>query len=124
MTMTSDTKNCCTLDRSHLALFFVAATLFLLVAFQGYQVLDARVSLQANLDAQRPALEETDTIRTRLQSLAAATVKLASEGNKQAAEIVAELKQAGLITDTPPQTAAPTAAPAAAPTATAPTATK
>ena len=86
------------------------------MAFQGYQHLGDRQTLQNAHAAQQQTVDNAGKLRASLDALAADTQRMADAGNASARLLVEELKKRGVtINTTTAAGATPTAAPGAAP---------
>jgi hypothetical protein len=85
-----------------LPVVIVAASFFVLMAFEtGYTIHD-RDALAEQQRLQEPALQEAIKLRQKLEGLAGKTAQLAAEGDEGAQAIVDQMKRQG-ITMTPPK---------------------
>jgi hypothetical protein len=77
-------------------------------AFQTTLLVSDHKSLLQTFTEQQKALEQVAKLKTQVNSLAVGTLKLAEKGDKDAANIIAQLKKAGVnVEDTPPAAAPP-----------------
>jgi hypothetical protein len=79
-----------------LPLLLVVLALFLMLAFQTWQLVRGHANLTALHAAQEPALDETNKFRERMDALAADTAQLADSGNGAAKQVVEALHQQGI----------------------------
>jgi hypothetical protein len=85
-----------------LPVVIVAASFFVLMAFEtGYTIHD-RDALAEQQRLQEPAVQEAIKLRQKLEGLAGKTAQLAAEGDEGAQAIVDQMKRQG-ITMTPPK---------------------
>ena len=85
-----------------LPVVIVAASFFVLIAFEtGYTIHD-RDALAEQQRLQEPAVQEAIKLRQKLEGLAGKTAQLAAEGDEGAQAIVDQMKRQG-ITMTPPK---------------------
>ena len=77
-------------------MILAVVTLFVMVGFQSIQLLRERSALRATHEGQITAYDESSKVRAQFESIANGTVKLAENGNQNAAAIVQVLKQAGV----------------------------
>ena len=77
-------------------LLLIVISLLMMTLFQVVQPTREHDHLNARLEAQTEPLEESQSVRNQLQSLATKTVGLASNGNENAAGIVDHLEKAGI----------------------------
>jgi hypothetical protein len=85
-----------------LPVVIVAASFFVLMAFEtGYTIHD-RDALAEQQRLQEPALQEAIKLRQKLEGLAGKIAQLAAEGDEGAQAIVDQMKRQG-ITMTPPK---------------------
>ena len=77
-------------------LLLIVISLLMMTLFQVVQLTREPDHLNARLEAQTGPLEESQSVRDQLQSLATKTVELASNGNENAARIVDHLEKAGI----------------------------
>ena len=84
--------------RSPLAvpLLLTVVALFLMLAFQAWQLMRTREALTQVREAQEGSLVETIKFRDRINALAADTQRLADGGNAAAREVVEALRQQGI----------------------------
>lgn len=107
-TSNSSISSCQTL----LPVLLVAFVLTLSLGFQLVQIERDRASLHAFIASQDKPLDDSRKLQSQLSALALGTKRLADEGDKNAAAIIARLQQMGISVGEPPAAAAP-AAPAA-----------
>jgi hypothetical protein len=79
-----------------LPLLLAVVALFLLLAFQTWQLVRGRENLAALRASQESALDETNKFRERMDALAADTAQLAESGNAAAKQVVEALHQQGI----------------------------
>lgn len=89
-----------------LPLLLTALALFLMLAFQSWQLVRAREALSGVREAQEVSLAEAVKFRDRINSLASDTQHLADGGNAAAKEVLETLRQQG-INYKPPAAPAP-----------------
>jgi hypothetical protein len=90
-----------------LPLLLVSFTLFLTLAFQMTQIMRDREALhQAKMQQDKP-MEDAQKLQAQLTALALGTKKLADSGDKDAQNIIAQLKQNGITVAEPATTSAP-----------------
>ena len=91
-----------------LAVTFVTLAVAAWFAFQTYQLVRERSSLQSVRAAQEPTIEQAQKLRTQLDAISSKTLELAQQGNSGAALIVEQLARRG-VTIKPNPTTAPEA---------------
>ena len=79
-----------------LPVFLAVLALFLMLAFQSWQLVRAREALTAVREAQEVSLAEAIKFRDRINSLAADTQHLADGGNAAAKDVLEALRQQGI----------------------------
>ena len=77
-------------------LLLTVVALFLMLAFQAWQLIRTREALAQVREAQEPSLVETLKFRDRINALAADTQRLADGGDAAAKEVVEALRQQGV----------------------------
>lgn len=90
-----------------LPLIFISTALLAWLAFQTYQLLNERLQLSSTHTAQAAQLEAAAKIRTSLDTLAAATARLADSGNVNARALVEELRRRGITINPSAQAVTP-----------------
>jgi preprotein translocase subunit SecF len=83
------------------ALLSLVVTIFL--GFQTTMLFSDRNQLQLAHTQQDKPLEQVGKIKAQLNALATGTLKLSEQGNKDAQNIIAELKKAGIDVSDQPQ---------------------
>ena len=79
-----------------LPLLLIAATLLILTIFQSTQLIRERSALnQVKINQDNP-IQESQKVRSQLESIAKKTAQLAEQGNPNARLIVEELKKSGV----------------------------
>lgn len=82
-----------------LPLLLVASAMVALLLFQTLQLYRDRSSLAEVRAAQQPAYREAQRLQEQLEGVAAATAKLADEGNQNARLIIDALRSRGITID-------------------------
>jgi hypothetical protein len=86
-----------------LPILIVAASFFVLMAFEtGYTIHD-RDALAEQQRLQEPALQEAIKLRQKLEALAGKTAQLAADGDEGAKAIVDQMKRQGITISAPKQ---------------------
>ncbi|HUY68293.1 MAG TPA: hypothetical protein VMV79_03225 [Alphaproteobacteria bacterium] len=98
-----------------LAVGMIGFVLFLTLAFQFSQVLQARSDMHSAIAGQDKQLEGVSHIREQFNALAVGTLKLSRKGDKGAGEIIDRLKQMGIDVHMPSEAPMGAAAPMGAP---------
>ena len=106
-----------TMTQVLLPLALVSFTLFLMLAFQMTQSLRDRDALHQAKAQQDKPFEDVQKLQAQLSALALGTKKLADGGDKNAQDIITQLKKAGIVVGDQAATAKPMAAAPAAPPA-------
>ena len=94
-----------------LAVTLVTVAVAAWFAFQTYQLVRERNSLQEIKAAQEPTIEQAQKLRAQLDSISKKTLELAQQGNSGAALIVEQLAKRGVTINPKPPTAPATPAP-------------
>ena len=87
-----------------LAVTFVTLAVVAWFAFQTYQLVRERNSLQAVKAAQDPTIEQAQKLRAQLDAISSKTLELAQQGNAGAALIVEQLARRGVTINPNPAT--------------------
>jgi hypothetical protein len=86
-----------------LPVVIVAASFFILLAFEtGYAIHD-RDGLAEQTRLQEPAVQEAIKLRQKLEGLAAKTAQLAADGDEGAKAVVDQMKRQGIALSAPKQ---------------------
>jgi hypothetical protein len=85
-----------------LPVVIVAASFFVLMAFEAGYTIHDRDGLAEQQRLQEPAMQEAVKLRQKLEGLAGRTAQLAADGDEGAKAIVDQMKRQG-ITMTPPK---------------------
>ena len=94
-----------------LAVTFVTLAVVAWFAFQTYQLVRERSSLQSVKAAQDPTIEQAQKLRAQLDAISRKTLELAQQGNSGAALIVEELARRGVTINPNPPTSPAAPAP-------------
>jgi len=87
-----------------LAVTLVTFTVVAWFAFQTYQLVRERSSLQSVRAAQEPTIEQAQKLRAQLDAISKKTLELAQQGNSGAALIVEQLAKRGVTINPNPPT--------------------
>lgn len=79
-----------------LPLLLMAMAVTATLAFQCYVLMTERESLTATAEKQNEPIEQAQRIRTQFQNVLGGAAKLAQEGNQNAVELIAELRERGI----------------------------
>lgn len=83
---------------------FVALTLLFMAGFQSYHLVQQKGNLANLKSGQDRPLEESRKVRTQFNSIARGTAQLASQGNRNAAALLEQLKSLSGTADIPSAT--------------------
>ena len=86
-------------DQPHspfLPLLLLALAVLVTLAFQCFVLISERETLTAAAERQNEPIEQAQRVRTQLQNLLGGAARLAGQGNDNAAELLAELKNRGI----------------------------
>jgi hypothetical protein len=86
-----------------LPIVIVAASFFVLMAFEAGYTIHDRDSLAEQQRLQEPALQEAIKLRQKLEALAGKTAQLAADGDEGAKAIVDQMKRQGITMSAPKQ---------------------
>jgi len=114
-----DSKSDCQFTTTHILVpvSLMAFTMMLLFAFQGTQIMRDRDALHEAKGQQEKAFVDSQRVQEQVKALLVGTQQLAEKGNKNAQEISARLKQAGIIQTPAAAPAEKAASPAPVPAA-------
>lgn len=87
-----------------LAVTFVTVAVVAWFAFQTYELVRERSSLQSVKVAQEPTIEQAQKLRAQLDIISRKTLELAQRGNSGAALIVEQLARRGVTINSNPTT--------------------
>ena len=79
-----------------LPVIMVSVVVFLFLAFQTVILSQDRVNFDTAITQQQPMIEQVQKVKSQLDALALGTLKLSQLGDKDAINIIAELKKAGV----------------------------
>ncbi len=79
-----------------LPLFLLTLVVTIFLGFQSTLLVSDRSALQIARTQQEKPLEQLAKVKAQVNALAVGTLKLSKEGNKDAQNIVAQLKKAGI----------------------------
>jgi hypothetical protein len=103
MTMTPGDWSNRSIGRWRLPMLIIAATFFVLMAFEtGYAIHD-REALAEQKRLQEPTVQEAVKLRHQLETLAGKTAQLAAEGNQSAKAVIDQMKRQGIALTPPKQ---------------------
>jgi len=86
-----------------LPVILVAASLFVLMAFETFQAIHDRGALADLRRSQEPTVQEAIKLRQQLETFAGRTAQLAAEGNEGAKTVVDQMKRQGVNLSPPKQ---------------------
>ena len=109
----TNAKSNLTLQNLLVPVAVMALTMALFFVFQMTQVMRDRTALNQAVTQLETPYAESQKLNTQFGGLVVGTRKLAEEGNETAKELVARLKQIGVLPEQDPQAAAPAPVPAA-----------
>jgi F0F1-type ATP synthase membrane subunit b/b' len=103
MTMSPRDGNLGAIGRWWLPILLVAATFFVLMAFETGYALHDREALAEQKRLQEPGVQEALRLRQQLETLAGKTAQLAAEGNENAKTVIDQMKRQGIVLTPPKQ---------------------
>jgi hypothetical protein len=86
-----------------LPVLIVAASFFVLMAFETSYTIHDRDALAEQQRVQEPAVQEAIKLRQKLEALAGKTAQLAAEGDEGAKAVVDQMKRQGITMSAPKQ---------------------
>ena len=86
-----------------LPVILIAASLFVLMAFETFQAIHDRGALADLRRSQEPTVQEAIKLRQQLETLAGRTAQLAAEGGEGAKTVVDQMKRQGVNLSPPKQ---------------------
>jgi hypothetical protein len=86
-----------------LPVILIAASLFVLMAFETFQAIHDRDALADQRRSQEPTVQEAIKLRQQLETLAGRTAQLAAEGDEGAKTVVDQMKRQGVNLNPPKQ---------------------
>jgi hypothetical protein len=86
-----------------LPVILIAASLFVLMAFETFQAIHDRGALADLRRSQEPTVQEAIKLRQQLETLAGRTAQLAAEGDEGAKTVVDQMKRQGVNLSPPKQ---------------------
>ncbi len=86
-----------------LPVLLIAASLFVLMAFETFQAIHDRGALADQRRAQEATVQEAIKLRQQLETLAGKTAQLATEGDEGAKAVVEQMKRQGVNLNPPKQ---------------------
>ena len=103
MTMTPGDRDTRSIGRWWLPTLLIAATFFVLMAFEtGYAIHD-REALAEQKRLQEPTVQEAGRLRQQLETLAGKTAQLAAGGSEGAKAVIDQMKRQGIVLTPPKQ---------------------
>jgi hypothetical protein len=103
MTMTPRDRSAPPIGRWWLPILLIAATFFVLMAFETGYALHDRGALAEQKRLQEPTVQEATRLRQQLETLAGKTAQLAAEGNEGAKAVIDQMKRQGIMLTPPKQ---------------------
>jgi len=86
-----------------LPVILIAASLFVLMAFETFQAIHDRGAMADLRRSQEPTVQEAIKLRQQLETLAGRTAQLAAEGGEGAKTVVDQMKRQGVNLSPPKQ---------------------